>query len=394
MSSGFNQNPHKLLVIPGPIEVSNDVLLANASASVSHVSADFVKIFQQTLMLLLRLLYTSPEANSQAFVVSGSGTLGWDMVATNLIETGERALVLNNGYFGDSFKDCLEIYGAKVDTIQAELGHTVTPEQLEQHLKQTNGSAYKLITITHCDTSTGVLANVQGLAEIIKRVAPKTLVILDSVCSVASEEIKFDDWGLDVVLSASQKGLGTPPGLCIIVASNRAIKTFESRRSPAGSYYASWKNWLPIMRAYQNGSPAYFATPPTNLITALHQSLSIILKTPSLSLEERFERHKQASHQVKEAVKRLGLKQLPVNEKSSANGMTAVYLPEGIKPGDVVGKMLTKDLVIAGGLHKACKDRYIRIGHMGLTAVDHQRGDIALIVKGLTETFSELRASL
>lgn len=345
--------------------------------------------------MLLKLLYTSPEAGSQAFVISGSGTLGWDLVAANLIEPGERALVLSNGYFGDSFRDCLETYGAKVDVIEAQLGHAVTPELLEEHLEkiksQSDGKeVYKLITITHCDTSTGVLADVRNLAKVVKNHSPGSLVILDGVCSVASEEIRFDDWQLDIVLSASQKGLGTPPGLCIMVASSKALKTSEDRKCPPGSYYASWKKWLPIMKAYQSGSPAYFATPATNLVTALSTSLKAILETPGVSLEERFSRHKQASRRVKDTIKQLGLQQIPVNEESSAHGMTAVYLPDHIKPSEVIGKMIEKDLVIAGGLHKLCKDRYVRIGHMGLTAIDHERGDIEKIINGFTETLKQL----
>ncbi|KAH9458953.1 hypothetical protein Pst134EA_019105 [Puccinia striiformis f. sp. tritici] len=260
MSNGFTQNPHKLLVIPGPIEVADEVLLANASASVSHVSAGFIGIFGETLEMLLKLLYTSVETGSQAFVVSGSGTLGWDMVAANLVEHGEKVLVLSNGYFGEAFRDCLEAYGAEVDILSAQLGHTITPTELEKHLQETK-ITYKLITITHCDTSTGVLADAKGLAAVASRLSKDSLIVLDSVCSVASEEIRFDDWNLDVVLSASQKGLGTPPGLCISIASDRALKTLETRKTPISTYYASWKKWLPIMKAYQAGSPAYFATP-------------------------------------------------------------------------------------------------------------------------------------
>ncbi|KAG0149862.1 hypothetical protein CROQUDRAFT_653157 [Cronartium quercuum f. sp. fusiforme G11] len=388
LSNSFTQNPHKLLVIPGPIEVSDAVLHANASASVSHVSPEFVQIFKQTLAMVLEVLYAPPTA--QPFVIAGSGTLGWDMAAANLIEPGEEALVLNNGYFADSFKDCLETYGAKVETIQAELGHTVTPDQLASHLKQVGGKTYKLVTITHCDTSTSVLADAKALATVIHKHSPSSLVVLDAVCSVASEEIRFGDWGLDLVLTASQKGLGCPPGLCIFVASDRAVKVLEERKSRPGSYYASWKKWLPIMKAYQAGNPAYFATPPTNLITALYESLKSILRS-ELSLEERFECHKKASDRVKKAVADLGLRQLPVNPDSSAHGMTAVYLPEGITPAEVVGKMSSKSLIIAGGLHQACKDKYIRIGHMGLTAVaDQDRGDVDKIIVGLVETFKEL----
>ncbi|CAH7689249.1 soluble hydrogenase subunit [Phakopsora pachyrhizi] len=390
MKSDFFQNQHPLLLIPGPIEVSDEVLLANASASVSHISKGFIKIFQETLELLPQLLYTSSQVGSQAFVISGSGTLGWDIVASNLIEPDQKALVLNNGYFGDSFKECLETYGPRVDTIQAELGHTVTSKQVEEYLEK-RSSEYSLVTITHCDTSTGVLADARALAKAIRTASPDSLIVLDAVCSVGSEEIRLDDWDLDVVLTASQKGIGIPPGLCIVVTSARALKALENRKSPPGSYYASLKRWLPIMKAYQSGAPSYFATPPTNLITALHTSLLKILKDPELSLEERFKRHKDASKKVKEAVKQLGLKQIPIDDQSSANGMTAIYLPEKITPGELLPKMISKDLIIAGGLHKSCKDRYIRIGHMGLSAIEFEkRNDLDKVIDGLKTSLSEL----
>ncbi|KAI9623337.1 hypothetical protein KEM48_009477 [Puccinia striiformis f. sp. tritici PST-130] len=286
--------PTKLLVIPGPIEVADEVLLANASASVSHVSAGFIGIFGETLEMLLKLF--TPQSRR---VVS---------------------------FRGQRFGNLRMGYGS------CELGRTC-------------------------------------------------------VCSVASEEIRFDDWNLDVVLSASQKGLGTPPGLCISIASDRALKTLETRKTPISTYYASWKKWLPIMKAYQAGD--ILGTNDDFILLvwkiihqqqthksnhSLHKSLKLILENPKLSLEERFLRHKQASQKVKEAVEnKLGLKQLSVNQQSN-----------------VIGKMLEKDLVIAGGLHKDCKDRYIRIGHMGLTAIEHPLQHIDKIVVGLTDSLKQL----
>lgn len=180
------------------------------------------------------------------------------------------------------------------------------------------------------------------IGEVVRRISPDTLVVLDGVCSVASEEIRMDDWGIDVVLSATQKGLGTPPGLGVVCASQRALKVslcvltrnselkdcykvLESRKTPVSSYFANWKRWLPIMNAYEKGSPMYFATvrtrlplqlrltlimrlqPPVNLIYAFHASLSAITKSQP-SLEERFRLHKEASAKIKKAAADLGLK--------------------------------------------------------------------------------------
>lgn len=166
------------------------------------------------------------------------------------------------------------------------------------------------------------------------------------MCSVASEEIRQEDWGIDVVLTGTQKGLGTPPGLSLVCASPRAVKvrsahapsllqnspaaltylqTMESRSAPIASYYSSWKRWLPIMKAYEAGTPSYFATPPVNLIYAFHASLTRITKG-SPTLEKRFILHKEASKNLKLAAADLGLKQVAVDPAYAANGMTAVSL--------------------------------------------------------------------
>lgn len=191
--------------------------------------------------MLRKLLQTSDPA-SQPFVISGSGTLGWDLVAANLAERGDEALVLHTGYFADSFADCLETYGVKTIQLNAPIGDRPQLPEIEEALKE---KKYKLICVTHVDTSTGVLSEIKELSELVHRVSPESLVIVDGVCSVGCEEIAFDDWGLDAVLTASQKAIGCPPGLSISMYSGRAIEGFKNRKTPPASYFASFKNWLP-----------------------------------------------------------------------------------------------------------------------------------------------------
>lgn len=191
---------------------------------------------------MLRKLFQTENPASQPFVVSGSGTLGWDMVAANLAERGDDVLVLHTGYFADSFADCFETYGVNATQLKAPIGDRPQLPEVEKALKE---KKYKLLTVTHVDTSTGVLSEIKALSELVHRVSPETLVVVDGVCSVGSEEIRFDDWGIDVVLTASQKGIGCPAGLCIMMCSGRAIETFKNRKTPPSSYFASFKNWLP-----------------------------------------------------------------------------------------------------------------------------------------------------
>ncbi|KAJ7281901.1 pyridoxal phosphate-dependent transferase [Mycena rebaudengoi] len=386
----FKQLPHN---IPGPIEVADEVLFANAHPAMSHVSPDFIPVFGDCLRMTRQVVLST---EGQPFLISGSGTLGWDQVAANLVQPGENALVLHTGYFGDSFTECLETYGAKVDQLKAEIGAAVSQDAIAAALK---AKKYRLLTFTHVDTSTAVLSDAKAIAETVRRVSPDTLVILDGVCSVASEELRMDAWGIDVVLTASQKGLGVPPGLCILVASPKAIKVFESRTAPVGSYYASWKKWLPIMKAYESGDTAYFATPPVNLVYAYHAALSrIMLKAPSL--EERFEIHRAVSQRVKEMATKLGLRQVPCEPAVAAQGMTALYFPEGVTAADVLPKLAAKGIIAAGGLHAEIKgyvppsSPLLRLfndhRHMGITAVDAERGDIDAVTRALEDVFRKL----
>ena len=191
---------------------------------------------------MLRKLFQTADPASQPIVISGSGTLGWDQVAANLVEPGDEALVLHTGYFADSFADCFETYGVKATQLKAPIGDRPQLDEVETALKE---KQYQVLTVTHVDTSTGVLSELKALSELVHRVSPETLVIVDGVCSVGSEEIMFDDWGLDVVLTASQKAIGCPAGLSILMVSGRAIERFKARRTQPTSYFGSWKNWLP-----------------------------------------------------------------------------------------------------------------------------------------------------
>lgn len=331
---------------------------------------------------MLRKLFQTTSASSQPVVVSGSGTLGWDMVSSNLVEPGENVLVLNTGYFGDSFGDCLTTYGANVTQLRAPIGKRPQLAEIEAALKE---KKYKLITITHVDTSTGVLSDIKAVSELVHKVSPETLVAVDGVCSVGSEEIQFDAWGLDAVITASQKGVGVPAGLSISMYSGRAMEAFNTRKAAPGSYFASFKNWIPVMKAYESFKPSYFATPSPQLIHALHTSLTSILSQP---LAIRFEAHKKASQRIKAAVAELGLKQISDSAEEQANGMTAIMLPEGVAVPQILPVLLEKGVIFAGGLHKEIATRYIRIGHMGVSVSNPDRGDVERAISALGEALS------
>ncbi|KAI1447488.1 alanine--glyoxylate aminotransferase [Annulohypoxylon stygium] len=377
-----SQPEHPTLLIPGPIEFDDAVLQSMSHYSESHVGPGFVATFGEALSMLRKLFQTT-SPSSQPFVISGSGTLGWDLVAANLVEAGEDVLVLSSGYFSDGFADCLKIYGANVDILKAPVGSRPQLPEIEKALKS---KKYKAVTVTHVDTSTGVLSELQKLSETVQSVSPDTLLIVDGVCSVASEEIDFDAWKLDGVITASQKAIGCPAGLSISMFSGKAMDAFKARKSPPASYFASMKNWTPIMQNYEAKKPSYFATPSPQLIHALHTALSQILTKP---LSERFARHKEVSDQIKKAVTDLGLKQVATNPDDQAHGMTAIYLPETVKATDILPKLAKSGVVFAGGIHKEIAPKYIRFGHMGVSVTDPARTDIQKAITALTNGLSE-----
>ncbi|ANB14278.1 alanine--glyoxylate transaminase [Sugiyamaella lignohabitans] len=382
-----SQAEHDLTLIPGPIEFDDQVLNAMSHPTVAHTAKPFVSTFSQVLKSL-RTLFFSKDPKAQAFVIAGSGTLGWDIVSSNLIEAGENALVLNTGYFSDSFADCLGVYGAKVDQLRAPIGDRPGLNEIEAALKSKN---YKIITITHVDTSTGVLSDIKAISEVVHKVSPDTLVVVDGVCSVGVEEIRFDDWGLDFVLSASQKAIGAPAGLSISFASARALATVESRKTPVASYFASLLRWAPIMRAYESDKPAYFATPAVQNVYALHEALRQITSGGESAIVERFKVHQHASDRVKDTVEGLGLKLVAVRRDIAAHGMSAVYLPEGVQNTDLLPWFLKHKVVLAGGIHKEIATKYFRIGHMGVSVTNPSLGHLDKILTLLPEAIKSAK---
>jgi alanine-glyoxylate transaminase/serine-glyoxylate transaminase/serine-pyruvate transaminase len=355
----------KLLMIPGPIEFTPEVMRAMGMPTASHVAPNFVEAFGQALERL-REVFLCPSG--QPFVVAGSGSLAMDMAAANLIEPGDKALVVNTGYFGDRFAAILTRYGAEVTQVRAPaIGDAPSLAEVEATLAE---AQFKVMTITHVDTSTAVAADVQGLSALGQRYG--ALVVVDGVCSVAGEEMRQEEWGIDLALTASQKAIGVPPGLALVVAGPRAIEAYHQRKTPVLNYYADWTQWLPIMEAYEERRPSYYGTPPVNLIWALNVSLGQILKE---GMEARFARHGWLSDALKAGITALGLTQVPVGADRTATTLTAPYYPEG------VGATMLKHVgeagvILAGGLHPEIKARYFRIGHMGAVS----RSDILTTV--------------
>lgn len=358
----------KLLMIPGPIEFEPAVMQAVGMATTSHVAPDFIESFGHSLEMM-REVWLAPSG--QPFIMAGTGTLAMDMAGSNLVEPGDRALVVSTGYFGVRYAELLKRYGAEVTLLSAPAGDVVRPAEIEAELKHRK---YKVMTFTHVDTSTAVRVDPEPLGRLGEKYGVMT--ILDGVCSVAGEEIRQDEWKIDVVLTASQKAVGVPPGLALMVVSERAMQAWRERKSPPGSYYCDWNNWLPVMKAYAERRPAYFGTPAVNLVCGLEVSLGLILKE---GMEARFSRHKRLGGSFRAAMKSLGLSMIPVSEEVSASTLSAPFYPGGVSSACFMKEIAASDVILAGGLLPEMKDKYFRVGHMGAVTA----GDIVTTVAAI-----------
>lgn len=368
--SGHDDRP--VTMIPGPIEFDDDVLNAMSTKSMAHTSPTFVTIFE-TALKQLRTLFFAQDPAAQAFAIAGGGTLGWDLSA-NFVQPGEKVLLVNTGFFSHSWAECFRAYGIEVTELVAPIGARVPTSDIEKALKS---DQFKAVAFTHVDTSTSVINDVEALSKLIKDISPEALVFVDGVCSIGCEPFYFDAWGIDFVLSASQKAIGAPAGLSISVASQRALEAVKSRSIRFNGFYADILRWLPIMRAYESGNPAYFSTPPVQNVIALKTTLLQIAPDAD-AVKERWAEHEKQSDRVKDSLEKKGIKLVPESRDIAAHGLTAAYVPDTLTLKNVLPQFLDKGFVVAGGILPPIAQKTFRIGHMGVSVT--KRDDLDRLV--------------
>jgi alanine-glyoxylate transaminase/serine-glyoxylate transaminase/serine-pyruvate transaminase len=363
-----------LLMIPGPIEFEPEVLAALASPSPSHMDPDFARAFGRALVRM-REVFGAP--GGQPFVVAGTGTLAMELAAANVVEAGDRVVIVNTGFFGDRMGRIIERLGATAEHVRAEIGSVPDLDAIE---KAVSRGPCKALAVTHVDTSTSVLTPIEAIAKIGRKHG--ALVVVDGVCATGGETFRQDAWGVDICLTASQKAIGVPPGLALLVASPAAIAAHRARRAPVASLYLDFGEWLPIMEAYERGAPQYFATPAVNLVAALEVALGRICAE---GIDARAARHERIASAFRAAWKALGLTPLPKHEAISAHTMSAVWYPEGVDA-SFVGRARDEGVVLAGGLHPDVKTKYFRVGHMGAVDASDALTTVAAIERALVKS--------
>jgi aspartate aminotransferase-like enzyme len=337
-----------LLMIPGPTNVDSRVLRALSKPTISHTDAEFVETFRKALECLKKVFMT----DSDVFVVAGSGTLALEMAVANILEQNDKVLNIVTGFFGEHFVKMSKAHGAIPRILEFPWGKSAKPEIVKEALKEGD---FKAVTVTHVETSTGVMNPIMEIGKIVKEES-NAFYIVDAVCSLGGVEVRVDEWNIDVCASGSQKCIGVPPGLALLSASTRAVEFLEKRKTPVNLWYGDLRNWLPVMR----DPSKYFATPAVNMICALAEALEIILNE---GLEDRFRRHHIFAEALRAAVKALKLK-LVADETCVADTVTAVYYPERIEDAAFRNEMKNRGITVASTLGQL-KGKGFRVGHMG-----------------------------
>lgn len=337
----------KLLLIPGPSPVVPRILDALAKPTVSHVGPDMVRDIKEACENLKKIVFCE---NGEPFIVSGAGTLSMEMAILNTAGPGNRVLVLSQGYFGQRMAQICQAFGIEHDVLESEWGKAVTPRELEARLKEKN---YNVVVCTHVDTATGACAPVEEYSQVLEKTG--SLFIVDGVCATGGVPERMDAWGIDVVLTAAQKCLGTPPGLSILVLSELAM---EKRRSLTAvpAYYSDLLRWLPIM----HDPSKYFSTPCVNEVRAFAEATRIILEE---GIEERFERHDLLAEAIRAGLAALGFTFF-TDPNFLASTLSVVRYPDGVDDKAFRSSLYENGVVVAGGLAKTL-GKVFRIGHMG-----------------------------
>jgi serine---pyruvate transaminase len=336
----------RYLLTPGPTPVPPEVLAALAEPVIHHRARDYREIYERCLARLANVYRTQNDV----LMFTTSGTGAFESAVANLTSPGDRQLVLSAGNFGERWAGMAKAFGADVVHTKLEWGETPEPEDLRAALA--DAGEVKVVYLTHSETSTGVVCDVQSLAAVAKDAG--ALVVVDAVSSLGAVPLETDSWDLDVVVSGSQKALMTPPGVAFVAVSTQALEAAARATTPR--YVLDWER----TRKAQEKLDAPF-TPPVTLVRGLDVALGLLLDE---GLEAAFDRHARLGRACREGAKAMGLELFSPDEERSAV-VTALRAPDGVDATEVVSALRDRfGITIANG-QAELKGKVFRIGHIG-----------------------------
>ncbi|QIB47292.1 pyridoxal-phosphate-dependent aminotransferase family protein [Streptomyces aureoverticillatus] len=339
------------LQIPGPTNVPDRVLRAMSAPTLDHRGPEFADLARRVLDALKPVFGTS----GPVVVYPSSGTGAWEAALVNTLSPGDRVLCFETGHFASLWRDMAQSLGLEVEFVPGDWRHGASPEAAAQRLDADIAHRIKAVCVVHNETSTGVTSRIPEIRAALDVAGHPALLLVDTVSSLGSIEYRHDDWGVDVTVTGSQKGLMLPPGLGFNAVSDKALAASSAARLPR-----SYWDWTPIIDANEAGFFPY--TPATNLLYGLDEALNMLAEE---GLEQVWARHARHAAATRAAVRGWGLEVLCADEREHSGSLTAVLLADG-QDADAVRKIVLErfDMSLGTGLGRLA-GKVFRIGHLG-----------------------------
>lgn len=356
------------MMTPGPTMVAPSVMKARSREFGNpDVDTSFCEEYHKLCLDLAELLHTKNEV----YILDGEGILALEAACASLTEPGDKVLVIDNGIFGRGFADFVKIYGGEPIFYTVDYHRPVEVEKLRAYLEKNHD--FKYATVVHCDTPSGVLNDISQICPLLKEYG--ILTVVDSVAAMFAEEVRVDDWNIDIVCGGSQKALSAPPGLAFVSVSSDAMRQMENRKTPVASFYC---NLLTFKNYYEEKWFPY--TMPISDIYGMAEAVRLVKED-----KERIARHHKIASAVRLAVKQAGLSLYL--EYGDASTVTVVNVPEGMSDKDIIDTMKEKFGILISGCFDVLAGKVVRLGHMGNNAnVD----DVEEMLTALTKTLELL----
>jgi alanine-glyoxylate transaminase/serine-glyoxylate transaminase/serine-pyruvate transaminase len=341
------------LQIPGPTNVPDRVLRAIDFPTIDHRGPEFATLGKEVLAGLKRVFKSRQD---EVVIYPASGTGAWEAALVNTLSPGDRVLMVETGHFATLWQKMAAKLGVEVEFLPSDWRHGADPEAIEKRLRADGEKRLKAVCVVHNETSTGVVSRIADIRKAIDAVKHPALFMVDTISSLASMDYRHDEWGVDVTVAGSQKGLMLPPGLSFNCISPKALAASKNARLPR-SYWA-WDEMI------ANGKTGYFPyTPATNLLYGLREALKMLLEEEGL--EAVFARHQRHAEATRRAVRAWGLEIFALDPREYSASLTGVLMPAG-HDADRVRKVILEafDLSLGTGLTKL-GGKMFRIGHLG-----------------------------